>query len=356
MVGNFLIWSSIERLQQSAISVRESIINGTAMDTLGTSALSLALFFFVYVLFEVSLKLLSGQQFPWMDVIKPFMLILVIVNWSPLIRTVDIVGNYLNENVSIAFKFDESQDRYETDLKSAMASMESLEKKLDEVPSSDEDDLSVSSDSQSPNTYNEDRLGKKIVRGIGGLLAGVVGTLNIGTPILLLLKKLIGDVLAVLSQFYLIVLVFLGPFAFAFAIIPSMNRISQWIGTYLQYWLWVPMINIITSIVSRFNSGLAVTEAAFGNGKDSIGALWDNYASLGESWLTRQSNPFGYLEFTNVATIAAIFLLLSVPKLARLVVQSGEDVLSGNLGRFASQTLTLGAQALTGRPGLPKSK
>ena len=344
-MNSFVLLFALDRLAGNASAIRQDVLSAGLLDKVGQSALALALFFFVYVLFEVSMKLLSGQQFPWMDIIKPMMLILVVVNWSALINTVDTVGNYLNDNVTAAFNSEMDRASADNDLMYSMEQAEALEKKLSEEGSLEADpSLPVSDDSKTPNKF-----GAWLKGAFSSVLGGFSNTLNFGAGLFVLVKKIVGDVLAVLSQFYLIILSLLGPFAFAFAIVPSMNRISQWIGTYLQYWLWVPLINIVESIMAKFSTTVSVLRGD--SGADVFAAARDTGDRIMDGGIMYFLD---YLEFSNIATIASIFLLLSIPKLARLVIHSGEDVLSGNLGRFAGQAISTGVSVATGGARLPK--
>lgn len=348
MKGIFLL-SLLDRLFSSASSIREATLSGGVLENAGKGALALALFFFVYVLFEVSMKLLQGQQFPWMDILKPFMLVLVILNWGPLINTVDVVGEFLNDNIDTVFNSVGKGDdgSFEKNVVASMDAMDAMDRKLDEPVSeqNSNSDAPVSASTDNPNKFNEDKVAKKIKRGFLAVFMGSANMLNIGTGLFLFLKMIIGDVLAVLSQLYLLVLALIGPFAFAFGIIPSMNRISQWIGTYLQYWLWVPLINIVESIMATFNTEVALVRG-IGSGTDALKGAIDAMVNVAED-MSSPLDAAAYLEFTNVASIACIFLLLAIPKLARVVIHAGEDVLSANLGRFASQAAS-GAARMAG--------
>lgn len=350
-----ILLSLLDRLFSSASNIREATLSGGVLENAGKGALALALFFFVYVLFEVSMKLLQGQQFPWMDILKPFMIVLVIVNWGPLINTVDTVGEFLNDNIDIVFNSVGKGDdgSFEKNVIASMDAMDAMDRELSEPESVEEgsSDAPVSASTDDPNKFNADKLANKIKRGFLTVFVGSANMLNIGTGLFLLLKKIIGDVLAVLSQLYLLVLALIGPFAFAFGIIPSMNRISQWIGTYLQYWLWVPLINIVQAIMATFNTQVALARGLENPGSGALKGAIDTMVNVAQD-MSGPLDAAAYLEFTNVSSIACIFLLLAIPKLARVVIHAGEDVLSANLGRFASQAVTgaarLGTNVATG--------
>ena len=58
--------------------------------------------------------------------------------------------------------------------------------------------------------------------------------------------KIVQWILLALSSVYLIVLGFIGPFVFAFSLIPGFgNNISIWIARYIQISFWVPMAAIV---------------------------------------------------------------------------------------------------------------
>ena len=61
-----------------------------------------------------------------------------------------------------------------------------------------------------------------------------------------MLVKIVQWILLALSSVYLIVLGFIGPFVFAFSLIPGFgNNISIWIARYIQISFWVPMAAIV---------------------------------------------------------------------------------------------------------------
>lgn len=100
----------------------------------------------------------------------------------------------------------------------------------------------------------------------------------------------------VYAYVYLIILALLGPFAFAFAVLPSFGHgIQSWIARYIQIGLWVPVGQIVAFICYQIMSSCATTGANIGNGG---------------GWITA------------CATLVAILAILSVPKICSFIIDS----------------------------------
>ena len=122
------------------------------------------------------------------------------------------------------------------------------------------------------------------------------GLETILSTIFFFLYKLVIFGQQVYAYVYLIVLALLGPFAFAFAVLPSFGHgIQSWIARYIQIGLWVPVGQIVAFICYQIMSSCVTTGANFANGG---------------GWITA------------CATLVAILAILSVPKICSFIIDS----------------------------------
>jgi conjugative transposon TraJ protein len=71
--------------------------------------------------------------------------------------------------------------------------------------------------------------------------------------ILELLFYAAGLIINAIRTFFLIILVIIGPLALGFSMLPGFEgTFSGWIARYIQIFLWLPIANILGSIISRF--------------------------------------------------------------------------------------------------------
>lgn len=113
---------------------------------------------------------------------------------------------------------------------------------------------------------------KRIWQGIQTAVSIKVGNVvnNISTIISWIMSvavKVVQWILLAISSIYLIVLGFIGPFVFAFSLIPGFrDNISTWIARYIQISFWVPMAAIVDYVNFHVKDALIVEfwKAGFG--------------------------------------------------------------------------------------------
>lgn len=77
----------------------------------------------------------------------------------------------------------------------------------------------------------------------GGLSLTAFGAV---TPLLHFIAKLIYFCMMIYCYFYLVMLMLVGPFVFAFSILPSMHEgIKMWVARYIQTCFWVPVGQLV---------------------------------------------------------------------------------------------------------------
>lgn len=82
-----------------------------------------------------------------------------------------------------------------------------------------------------------------------------------------LIIKIVQWILLAVSSIYLIILGFIGPFVFAFSLMPGFtNNISTWIARYIQISFWVPMAAVVDFVNFKVKDALILEfwKAGFG--------------------------------------------------------------------------------------------
>ena len=82
-----------------------------------------------------------------------------------------------------------------------------------------------------------------------------------------LIIKIVQWILLAVSSIYLIILGFIGPFVFAFSLMPGFtNNISTWVARYIQISFWVPMAAIVDFVNFKVKDALILEfwKAGFG--------------------------------------------------------------------------------------------
>ena len=113
---------------------------------------------------------------------------------------------------------------------------------------------------------------KRVWQGIQTAVSIKVGEVvnNVSTIISWIMSvavKVVQWILLAISSIYLIVLGFIGPFVFAFSLIPGFrDNISTWIARYIQISFWVPMAAIVDYVNFHVKDALIVEfwKAGFG--------------------------------------------------------------------------------------------
>ena len=363
MVGYLLISLDVfsrndDKFYAKAQAIRESYLSGVG-DELSSAALILACFFCLYQLVKVAIKLFAGNPFPWMEVFRPVLICVCISMWSGVIGLTDSVGKYVSDSIvtitdsaakeASLVDYNEraneilraaSEANYDTTVKGS-------EGKTDDV----EPVFQTVTDAQNA------QVGwlRKIADFCKGLFVVLTNPMKLQLILIDVIQFLLSAVLMfafalareammMLSQFYLIFLGILGPFAFAFGIIPELNKISGWIASYIQYWLWVPMIALVQSLYCSVGCGEGLAKVM--NLKSVDGNKLDNIldASVAANFDT-VAQAADILLIQAAASVACIILLLGIPKICQIVVSSGQNLLggaaSGGLNSVMTATRTL---------------
>lgn len=159
----------------------------------------------------------------------------------------------------------------------------------------------------------KDALADKIVEGIMDGIEGILSVISLVLAIGILLVAFVSK----------LILIYLGPFAFALSLIPYFSRsISNWIGRYVTVSLYVPCINIICYAMMRIRQ-VAVDPKVMGE-------------------------DAGFLYFL-ILSVASGLAFLSVPSLTNYVVESsGAGGMTGE-SRSAGQKMAkmAGRQAIS---------
>ncbi len=322
-------------LESVASGVREAA--GSLIGDLSSGALAIAALLFVYILLQVCMKLFNGSPFPWSDILKPFVIVMVISLWPNLLNTMDTVGEFMQESIVEGLNTVDN----EREVSKKVAENETLVVKYeDELTKEDEMEMEKDPDNNASSRRGIWGILSSLKKGVKVTFVAGVSQLNPLRPLFSLIYSITKGVMIVLAQMYLILLGMLGPFAFAFSIIPSMNRLSTWLGSYLQYFLWAPLVSVIHSLVTLF--GASYKEPVFSSGFiDKAGTIAESIGSV--------SDALDYLWFNSLASIVGVCLFFSIPKLCRLIVSSAEDVIGSSVsrtimsaGQMASKTLGVG--------------
>jgi conjugative transposon TraJ protein len=138
-------------------------------------------------------------------------------------------------------------------------------------------------------------------------------------------------VLHFIATFYMVILVILGPIPLALSLIPGFeNGFSSWIAQYIDKFLWLPIANILSTLLNDMQ--LSMINA-------SVAA-----ESLGEGSFF-STTDFGYFIFL----IIGIAAFLCVPSISGMIVSAGSP--SSTLGKAATAAATGGASAIAAGVG-----
>ena len=168
---------------------------------------------------------------------------------------------------------------------------------------------------------------KGLWAGVNGFVSAKMGQVindvgSILSALISVIVKLYQYVLISISSIVLIALGLMGPFVFAFSLIPSFeNNIMGWLARYIQISFWIPL----TSLIDMINIKLK-------------GAML--HALQGADFIPTLAAPIHLL----VLDVVTLLCLLAVPTMAGWVIQSsGADELSSKMavmGKKAYSMLT----------------
>ena len=152
----------------------------------------------------------------------------------------------------------------------------------------------------------------QVINDVGSILSALISVI----------VKLYQYVLISISSIVLIALGLMGPFVFAFSLIPSFeNNIMGWLARYIQISFWIPL----TSLIDMININLK-------------GAML--HALQGADFIPTLAAPIHLL----VLDVVTLLCLIAVPTMAGWVIQSsGADELSSKMavmGKKAYSMLT----------------
>lgn len=151
--------------------------------------------------------------------------------------------------------------------------------------------------------------------------------------------------LRVVSYAFRIILIVLGPFAFAMSVLPAFkgNWVS-WVGKYINVCLFIPIANIMDVIINKLNVLLISTHIDYY--KEAITALTDSTSSVDSALM---SITISYIIFL----IAFIVLYLMIPNIASYVVSAGtmEGLMGGiTIAGSAAAAKMIGGVSSSGLP------
>lgn len=170
-------------------------------------------------------------------------------------------------------------------------------------------ETALSSGSEKPGFF------KRLWGGIKGFVSAKIGqvvndTGSILSALISIIVKLEQYILTMVSSVFLIVLGLMGPFVFAFSLIPTFDsNIEGWLARYIQISFWVPLTALVDMVNIKLKGAMLV-------------------ALQGSSIIPTMSAPLHLLVLDAVTLVC----LLSVPTMAGWVIQSsGADSLSHNM-------------------------
>ena len=132
---------------------------------------------------------------------------------------------------------------------------------------------------------------------VGGVVNSVTTVLS---WLISIVVKIVQYLLLAVSSVYLIVLGFIGPFVFAFSLMPGFgNNISTWVARYIQISFWIPMSAIVDYVNFQVKDALVVE-------------FWR--AGLG----ARMAFPLHMI----VIDVVLLIALLAIPSIASWVITS----------------------------------
>lgn len=162
---------------------------------------------------------------------------------------------------------------------------------------------------------------KRLWSGVKGFVSARIGTVinNVGSILSALLSfivKIMQYILYAVSSVYLILLGLIGPFAFAFSLMPGFhNNISTWLARYIQISFWIP----VTAFVDMVNIKIK-------------GAM------MTAMWSAAFVERFAYPVHLIVMDLVTLICLLAVPSIASWVITSaGASDANRNIAQTAQK-------------------
>ncbi len=130
-----------------------------------------------------------------------------------------------------------------------------------------------------------------------------------------------------IRTFYLIILAILGPIAFALMIFPGFSNMPfHWLGQFISKWLWLPIANILATMLNTIQEQMIITS-------ETAGQIGD-------------SGFFSPTDFSNlVFLLIGIVAFFCVPSVASMAVQVSGAAAGALNSKFSKTGSTVQAAA-----------
>ena len=260
------------------------------------------------VLLKIAHDYMEGQGVTLWTLVRPLVLLVLVCNFNTFVATpvhglCNIFTKSMTTNVDISF------DQYKSMLgKGMMESFNHGWQKTQQAVDQTLRDLEAETPVAEEKSWVA-RAATRVKDVLGGVFCGLMnvkmsienfvylGLATLLISFLILLAKIVIFSQQVSCYIYLMLLMLLGPFSFALAILPSFsNSIGSWLAKYIQTCLWIPMGQLV---------------------------LFINY-QLMLTFLNQADDAYGFgMQWIAVAcSIVCIFNVLSVPKICNYVIDS----------------------------------
>ena len=300
-------------------SIRSQIV-GARLAAFGSLAAVIGGLLAGVVLLKTAHDYIEGQGVTLWTIVRPFALLLCVCNFNTFVAgPVHSVCNMFTRGLSRQANVSMSQ--YMEALKDAVVAEYNAGNAVVD------NDLDISGKPSRHDRDNEEENGflrflQKIDRGlelaVNAVAAAVMGTVHtvltvtemsvtmVFNFLLFFMMKVVMFGQQVYCYVYLTILSLLGPFAFAFAILPSFSQtIRSWVARYIQVSFWIPVGQLVMFINYQVLLQMASFDAAY---------------QFGKGWVCL------------ACTIVAILNILAVPKIAAYVIDStGANDAHGNV-------------------------
>lgn len=238
------------------------------------------------VLLKIAHDYMEGQGITLWTLVRPLVLLILVCNFNTFVATpvhglCNIFTKSMATKVNISFR-DYAQMLGKGAKESFDHGWQKTQQALDETLEK--------LNGETPETEDKGFLGRawdKTKMTIGGVFSGYfhvkmsiknfvyLGLATILLTILTLLAKFVVFCQQVSCYVYLILMMLLGPFSFALAILPSFsNSISSWLAKYIQTCFWIPMGQLVLFInYQLMNTFLTQADDAYGFGMQWIAVM-----------------------------------------------------------------------------------
>lgn len=325
--------------------IRSLMINdylGTIMSAAAVIASLLAAWSFI----KISHDYIEGQGVTMWMFLKPLLIVLIVCNFDlcvlkPVHILTTIFTNGLTENT------EKAQDGFLT--ATVKAGKNTFASEINQVKAAWSDNYSTDPTSSAELDADEstDKEWWKQIKRFGAALWAVQSRISLSIReswfagltvslygILSFLMHIVYYVQVCLCYIFLTVYGLLGPFSFAFSILPTFSRgISDWLARYIQVAFWIP----VGQIVFLIGNQIMLNMANIING--DVGALGKLNESVGFFAGTLSSYNIGSW-LSIILIVATMFAICSVPKICSTIIESaGAAGADSGVYRAASSTM-----------------